>query len=215
MGQRTQLIVVEDVINEDENTGYRYVTAHHDQWGFGRPVIFDILALCSKLSTGSYLCPHDYERDAKDIDVYAYRTLLHHNYPLKDEVPGKSVNLNLNGKGNKEANKTAMDFVEMFDSFDNNNGGALLWIVHLQGSNYHTQTSVAYGCLLGGEDSENPFAGIVDAITYMKQTNRQIVDGDLIALIKSSFKYFELSLIDEDDSIKKIIANRPTDEIKE
>ena len=215
MGQRTQIVVVEDVIDEAKNNGYRFVTAHHDQWGFGRPVIFDLLYLTSKLATGSYLCPRDYDSEFKKRNAYGCRPLLHHGYGLQDEVDGKCIDLDLNGKGNKEANKTAGDFISMFDMFDNNNGGAVLWIVHLQKANYQTETSVAYGCLLGGEDSENPFAGYVDAVTYMKRTNSQLASKDFLDLIKRSFKYFDLALINEDDTIKTIIANKPTDEIKE
>ena len=204
MGQRTQIVVVEDVINEAENSGYRFVTAHHDQWGFGRPVIFDLLYLTSKIATGSYLCPRDYDA-SKEIGAYPFRQLLHHSFPLKDEVDGKLIPLDLNGKGNDEANKTASDFISMFDMFDNNNGGAVLWIVHYQLSNYHTQTSVAYGCLLGGEDSENPFSGYVDAVTYLKRTNSQLATKDFLSLVRSSFKYMDVTLLDENETVKNIL----------
>lgn len=208
MGQRTQIIIVEDTIEEGKNKGDRFITAHHDQWGYGRPVIFDILYLISKISTGASLCPQSYDSDYKSGDAYKRRQLLHHNCPLDYEAPGKRIEIDLFNKADKELNKSAMDFVEMFDMFDNNNGGAVLWIVHKRRADFRKETAAACGFLIGPEDSENAFAGYVDAVTYMKKVSPQLATKEFNKLINDSFKYFGVSLMDPDETLKKILENK-------
>lgn len=203
MGQRTQIIIVEDVIDATTRTGYRYVTAHHDQWGYGRPVLFDLLYASSKLNTGSYLCPHSYEGDLKKLNAYKYRTFLLHSWGLKESVTGRVRQLDLNGNGNAEARKTAMDFVKLFDRFDNNNGGAILWVVHCEGADYRTKTSIGYGCLIGAEDSVNAFAGLVDANTYMHKCNPSLATPEFIKMINDCLKYLQVELLNDDDTVIK------------
>lgn len=205
MGQRTQIIIVEDVIDMPTMRGYRYVTAHYDQWGYGRPVLFDLLYAASKLNTGAYLCPHSYEGDLQKLNAYRYRNLLHHSWGLKDSVNGKVRQLDLNEKGNAGANKTAMDFVKLFDRFDNNNGGAILWVVHCEGSDYRTKSSFGYGCLVGSEDSVNSFAGLVDANTYMHKSNPSLATPEFIKLVNDGLNYLQVGLLNDDDTIIKAV----------
>lgn len=209
MGQRTQIIIVEDIIDLKKQTGSRWVTAHHDQWGYGRPVVFDILALGGKLATGSFLCPYWESDKAEQSDVYKYRTLLHHNSALKEcDVNQLSGALNLLNKSTESEKKaedmTAMDFVGHFDEFDNNNGGAVLWIVHARKEYTHT-INFKYGCLLGGEDSDNPFAGFIDMFTYVKRTNPRVLTPDFVNYVESGMRLFEMSLLDEDDTLRTLL----------
>lgn len=210
MGQRTQIVVVEDVVHEN-GSGYRFVTAHHDQWGYGRPVLFDILNIASKVSTGSYFSPRDYSKDnaLPDGDVYEYRTLLHHNCPLKevDEVGELCGTFDLTDKSTDvkdSCDKTALDFTYLFDHFDNNNGGAVVWIVHKEKA-YRHKTIIKYGCLIGPEDSDHAFEGFVDGLTYLRKVNPDCYEKSFTNMFNSAIKYFGVRLLDEDDTVKSII----------
>lgn len=206
MGQRTQIVLVEDVLFDGDDIGYRYVTAHHDQWGYGRPVLFDVMAIFNKISTGAYMCPRFYSADGVRLteDAYKQRTLLHHCSPCDMELEDIYNGGVMLRKGDSEWTKSGVDFIQLFDYFDNNNGGAVVWIVH-KNKDYHYETYGSYGCLIGPEDSDTPFEGFVDGLTYLRKVNKDMADESFVNYWKGFTSYYKPSLLYVHDTLETIM----------
>ena len=210
MGQRTQIIIVHDVVNPKKDVlSFRSVTAYHNQWGFGRPVCIDIIGFYLKCLTGIKLDPYMFRNDQFDkqkvIDAsYQLRTPLTHLYPIKDV---DEVNNYTKVLSKKDMDVPAMEFVKLFDYFDNNNGGALIWAVDycIDGSLCNQKQLVKYGCLLGGEETDNPFSAFIDGETYMNTVNPADYVKAFFPLWRECVKELDMRVLKETDTTLSII----------
>ena len=201
MGQRTQIIVVHDLINRGRAPDIRLATAHHNQWGYGRPVCADLVGLfisgvCGKLT------PYIYDKlTEQDIqNTWEQRRLLTHGY-----AEHAIDDFKLSGKLTPKAKQlTAMQLTEPFTHFDNNNGGALFWCIE---DCKHSVVLFYYGCMLGPEESNNPFGCFIDGGTYIKKVNPQDWALEFVPFFEQAVKHFKVRLLKEDDTFESLVKN--------
>lgn len=208
MGQRTQIIVVHDVCYGKDyslNSDIRMVTAHHCQWGYGRPVCMDILNLAMKAHTGN-LSPYTFGFDKKSIKgvpktLYQYRQMCTHISPLTE---CDDVNKMTHFIKDDDRKMHAIAFCNLFDCFDNNNGGAVFWAVDYHAKNHHV-FKLKYGCVLGSEETDEPFQCFLDGSAYMLKTNDANYVKPFHEIFNNAMKSFEVSLLRERDTLDSII----------
>ena len=206
MGQRTQIIVVHDIVHpiKSATPSIRLVSAHHNQWGFGRPVCLDICGLvlktiCGKLSPYMFNCKTNQDVLREMENMYSMRTMLTH-LCTERVIEKKKWSGILTPTREK---MTAYDFTYGFDLMDNNNGGAVFWVV--EDAEKRTLT-MSYGCVFGPEDCDTPFAGFVDGATYIKKVNPQDYALDFIPYFENTINTFDVKLLSETDTVKTLMA---------
>lgn len=158
MGQRTQILLINDLIDEGKIT--RASNLYHCQWGYGRPLVLDAASLIAGCATGKTtswlrLLPYTDKPDKS-----APFAPLHHN----SFVEHKIMNLT------KKDTKLNMDKVkEYIGRQDNNNGAFVLHTV--QNCDNETQEySYYYGFLAGDEEDAHAFtkeSPVLDALEYL------------------------------------------------
>lgn len=158
MGQRTQILLVNDLI--DDGVFTRAFNLYHCQWGYGRPLVLDaasLIAGCATSKTTSWLRWQALSDKQNEPSPF---TPLHHN----SFVENKTINLT------NENTKLDMDKVkEYLGQQDNNNGAFVLHTVQ----NYDaatTEYSYYYGFLAGDEEDAHAFtkeSHVLNALEYL------------------------------------------------
>lgn len=158
MGQRTQILLVNDLIDQGKHT--RAFNLYHCQWGFGRPLVLDAASLIAGCATGkttSWLRWKTLQQG--ELNEPSPFTPLHHNSFVEHKIMSLP----------NEDTKLDMDKVkEYIGQQDNNNGAFVLHTV--QNCDAFTQNGCYYGFLAGYEEDVNAFtkeAPILDAQEYL------------------------------------------------
>lgn len=159
MGQRTQILLINDLIDEGKIT--RASNLYHCQWGYGRPLVLDAASLIAGCATGKTtswlrLLPYTDKPDKS-----APFAPLHHNSFVEHEI------MNLT----KKETKLNMDKVkEYIGQQDNNNGAFVLHTVQQYCDFEITKSSYHYGFLAGDEEDAHAFtkeSRVLDALEYL------------------------------------------------
>ena len=159
MGQRTQILLINDLIDEGKIT--RASNLYHCQWGYGRPLVLDAASLIAGCATGkttSWLRMRPFTDKPNEATPF---TPLHHN----SFVESKIINLT------KKDTKLNMDKVkEYIGRQDNNNGAFVLHTVQQYCDFEITKSSYYYGFLAGDEEDAHAFtkeSHVLDALEYL------------------------------------------------
>lgn len=157
MGQRTQILLINDLIGDGIFT--RASNLYHCQWGYGRPLVLDAASLIAGCATGkttSWLRMHAI---SDKLNQAAPFTPLHHNSFVEHKIMSLP----------NEDTKLDMDKVKEYLSEQDNNNGA--FVLHtVQNCEAFTQDGCYYGFLAGYEEDVNAFtkeAPILDAQEYL------------------------------------------------
>lgn len=159
MGQRTQILLINDLIDEGKIT--RASNLYHCQWGYGRPLVLDAASLIAGCATGkttSWLRMRPFTDKPNEATPF---TPLHHN----SFVESKIINLHITDT------KLNMDKVkEYIGRQDNNNGAFVLHTVQQYCDFEITKSSYYYGFLAGDEEDAHAFtkeSHVLDALEYL------------------------------------------------
>lgn len=215
MGQRTQIILVSDVIHEDKNNiSYRVATAHHCQWGFGRPVCMDIISAYMRFSTGADFVSWSVKNNNGELytpkklvnECLHYRPFMCHNSPVEDASISK-LSRELKPSDYK---LTAIQLGSYLMEMDNNNGGALLWHVkYMRKGTYNYEEILKYGCLFGPEDTDHPCECLVPGTTYMQLVGDKELTTPFIKFFREAERHFDMKLLKNQDTLESLLEELP------
>lgn len=180
MGQRTGIVLVQDFVRP--NNVIRTVSVRYSQWGFGRPVVMDVMSALLAFDTGKMLMG-TFGENGIDASGATF-PLTNHNVTVSTEID----NLNVANLGLLNLN----DFIQGFTCMDNNNGGAIVW--NIRKGNYNK----SFYCFLAGpEDDPMAFTSncaLLDEFAYLTIANACEITK-MQKLFKQVVKYTGASLI--------------------
>lgn len=158
MGQRTQILLVNDLFNQGKHT--RAFNLYHCQWGYGRPLVLDAASLIAGCATGKTTSWLRWKTlQPGKLNEPSPFTPLHHNSFEEHKIMSLP----------NEDTKLDMDKVKEYLSEQDNNNGA--FVLHtVQHCEAFTQNGCYYGFLAGYEEDVNAFtkeAHILDAQEYL------------------------------------------------
>lgn len=192
MGQRTGIILVQDVVRPEKTI--RMVSVRYSQWGFGRPVVMDVMSALLAFDTGKMLTgsfgENVIDNSGKSLP------LTHHNVTVSTEIDNLKLDTlpSLNLK----------DFISCFNCMDNNNGGAIVWNI------IKDDLRKSFYCFLAGpEDDPTAFTSncaLLDEFAYLTIANACEITK-IQKLFKQVVKYTGASLIsDKKATTQKLIG---------